>query len=328
MKVSILLPTLNRLTYLKESLASARAQTYHDIEILVSDDGSSDESQEYIRSIAEIDPRVRLLPPNPRPGLFTNINYLIQNCGGDAFCILGDDDRLSPEFVEKLARPLLDNPQIIASFCDHWIVAGDGNVLADASAYNSGYYGRADLPEGEITDSLKQALTGSMCMGFSLYRAEVFRQELFDLNCGGAADFDYAIRAARHGKLYFVKERLGDYRAHPATTTNTSPVYMIDGAIHVFSKYRFDSAQHERARRELLLSKYRDKAVYLCVRNRREMLSCLRQYVKLKGNPFHAKIVFSLVLSLLPQNLGRRAKDLFKTVAVTQTPVKQLGNRQ
>ncbi len=312
MKVSILIPTLNRLNYLKESLTSARAQTYQNIQILISDDGSSDGSKEYIESIEEIDSRVRLLPRNPSPGLFTNINYLLQNCAGDAFCILGDDDRLSNTFVENLVQPLLDDSQCIASFCDHWIIAGDGSLLTDASAYNSDCYGRTDLPEGEVADPLKQALSGSMCMGFSMYRSDIFVRELFDLDCGGAADFDYAIRAAKRGKLYFVKERLGEYRAHPATTTNTSPVYMIEGAIHAFSKYAFENRHHERARKALLKSKYTDKAFFFCVRNRRQWFSSLGEYLKLKGNPFRAKIVFSLLLALLPQRIGRRAKSYSK----------------
>ena len=87
MKVSVLIPTLNRVGYLKESLDSARRQTHTDLEILVSDDGSTDGSQNYARSLEAVDARVRLLPPNPRPGLFNNINYLVEHASGDAFCV-------------------------------------------------------------------------------------------------------------------------------------------------------------------------------------------------------------------------------------------------
>jgi glycosyltransferase involved in cell wall biosynthesis len=315
MKVSVLIPTLNRLGYLKESLDSARRQTHRDLEILVSDDGSTDGSQNYARSLEAVDARVRLLPPNPRPGLFNNINYLAQHASGDAFCILADDDRLLPEFVEKLARPLAQDSGLVASFCDHWLIDPTGKTAEEDTEQNTLIYARRDLPAGEVADALTQVMKGSMCMGFSLYRSAIFRQELFDLSCGGAADFDYAIRAAQLGKLYYVKERLGEYRAHAATATATRPGYMIDGIIRVFSKYSFQDAHHEEMRRRILRSKYGIKALYVCVLDRQEYLRSLREYLKLGGHPLHPKIMVSFLLAALPRFVAARVKSSIKSAA-------------
>ncbi len=313
MKVSILIPTLNRLSLLKESLDSARRQTYADLEILISDDGSTDGSRDYVRLVSGSDPRVHLLPPNPYPGLFDNINYLVEQSTGDAFCILADDDLLLPEFVERLVVPLREDEQVGASFCDHWLVNAAGEQLNEETDRHAQHFGRAGLPRGEVADALAQAMKGTMCMGFSLYRASVFRQELFDLTCGGAADFDYAIRAAQLGKLFYVKERLGQYRVHSASATATRPAYMIDGIIHVFNKYSFSEPRHERMRREILRSKYRIKLLYISVLDRQELIRTLNQYVKIGGQPLNPKIMLSLLFAMLPRFVAKRIKFSLKS---------------
>jgi glycosyltransferase involved in cell wall biosynthesis len=316
MKVSVLIPTLNRLSYLKESLDSALRQTHTDLEILISDDGSTDGSQDYVRALATTDSRVRLLPPNPQPGLFTNINYLVQHGAGDAFCILADDDRLLPEFVAHLALPLSQDEQTVASFCDHWLIDPAGNTAMDETEHNSLLYCRKNLTAGILADALTQVMKGSMCMGFSLYRSSVFRRELFDLSCGGAADFDYAIRAAQAGKLCYVKERLGEYRVHQASATATRPAYMIDGIIRAFSKHSFQEPRHEALRRQILRSKYAIKALYICVLDRREYLRSLREYLRLGGQPLRPKIMLSLLLAALPRFAATHIKSSIKTAAM------------
>ena len=57
--VTLLLPTLNRTTYLREALDSVLAQDYPNLDILISDNGSSNETPEFVRSIVNGDPRVR-----------------------------------------------------------------------------------------------------------------------------------------------------------------------------------------------------------------------------------------------------------------------------
>lgn len=315
MKVSVLIPTLNRLAYLKESLASARAQTHRDLEILVSDDGSTDGSPEYVRGVAAEDARVRLAERNPRPGLFENVNHLVALSAGEAFCILGDDDRLLPGFVEELARPLAEDESCVASFCDHWLIDGDGRRMDEATEHNSARYGRTRLAAGAVEDALARAMEGGMCMGFSLYRASVFRREPFDLACGGAADFDYAMRAAQLGVLHFVKQRLGEYRVHARTATATRAAFMIDGVIHAFAKHNFAEPRHERQRREILRARYRVKALYECTADRAEWRRSVASYLALGGQPLSPRIVLSCLLAAMPRRVAPHVKHAFKTLA-------------
>jgi glycosyltransferase involved in cell wall biosynthesis len=308
MKVSILIPTLNRLDLLRESLHSARLQAYPNVEILVSDDGSEDGSQLFVKSVEREDPRVHLLERNPRRGIFSNIDYLVGHSSGDAFTILADDDRLLNDFVAKLTAPLLEFPDVVASFCDHWIIDNKGALLRTASENNSGHYGRAGLAPGKVSDPLAAAMTGSMCLGFSLYRSSVFKDQRFDLSCGGSADFDYAIRAAQLGKLYYVSERLGEYRYHPESATVTRTSEMAGGIIRVFEKYSFSESRHEKMRKRLLRRRYLMQAAHTCTIDARVCMGAVRRYTVLGGSIFNPRIILAIFLLSLPSRLGNQIK--------------------
>jgi glycosyltransferase involved in cell wall biosynthesis len=325
MKVSILIPTLNRQALLRESLNSARRQTHGDIEILVSDNGSTDRTREFVAEVTAIDPRVRLLTTNPIPEIVSNFNHLIQQSRGDAFCFLPDDDRLLPQFVERLLAPLAAAPDLVASFCDHWIITPGGERLPESSERHSRHYGRLDLPAGRIADPLTVALHQSLTVPFALYRASALRHELLDETCGGAADVDYGIRVARAGGLYYVDERLAEYRVHAGMTTATRTAFMIDGAIRAYSKHSFPDASHEQLRRRILRSRYLVKAVYTCTRSRTEWWESVRMYRRTGGSLAHPRVLLSCALAMLPQGAGEAMRGWLK--AVRRRVIPRVTNR-
>lgn len=310
MRASILIPTCNRAGYLRESLESARRQTHRDIEVLVSDDGSTDGTADYVRSVGEMDPRVSLLKGNPSPGIFTNINFLVSGARGDAFCILGDDDRIDPTFVSRLLEPLERWPDVVAAFCDHRVIDAAGRYLAGATQENSEAYARTRLRPGIPDDGIAVALCRSMCLGFSLYRASTFRGQPFDVTCGGAADWDYALRAARLGKLYYVPERLGDYRVHVGTSTRTRPLYMSRGAVRVLLKHRFSDETHERQRCRLLREQARILAFDAAAVTRCESLRAILHFWRHGGSPLDPRCAVSLALALMPASLSRSVQAM------------------
>lgn len=312
MKVSVLIPTFNRVALLREALASARGQTYPDVEILVSDNGSADRTREFVEQVAAVDRRVRLLPLRASPEMFSNFNYLIEQSRGDAFCLLADDDRWLPTFIEELARPLEHDPAIVASFCDHWIIGADGSRLARASEDHARAYGRIGLPAGRVGDPVAVALVQTMCAMFTMYRSSVFQAERFDLKCGGAADVDFSVRAALAGGLFYVDRRLAEYRAHPNTVTATRTPFMLDGAMYAYGKHTFDNTAHEEARLARLRSACRTKAIYACTRNRREWWESVGMYRRNGGSMAHPGILLSCALAALPHHAAEALRGGLK----------------
>lgn len=250
--LSILIPTRNRRTYLTAALDSARSTSGIAVEILVSDDGSTDGTIEMIRTIGRADPRVRLLPPNPRPGIFENVAHLISHVRSELFTVLGDDDLLDPSFGGEVARPLIEDTEVIVAFCDHRVIDGRGRALPRASTASSHLLGRASLPAGRLVDPVRVALDHGIWLGFSVYRTAAFADEPFDPSCGPAADWDMAIRAARKGPIVFVAGRHGSYRDHDQTASRASRLQASIGAVRVLKKHRFASPEHEAHRIHLL----------------------------------------------------------------------------
>ncbi len=97
--ITIGIPTYNRArSYLPETLESALAQTYPKIEVVVSDNGSTDDTQAVVESYD--DPRIRYFKQEPPVTPNDNFNSCLQQARGAYFLLLHDDDKIDPDFVE------------------------------------------------------------------------------------------------------------------------------------------------------------------------------------------------------------------------------------
>ncbi len=112
-RVSIGIPTINRSSLALRAIRSALAQTYSDVEVIVSDDASTDDTVLRVQEIR--DPRVALFQQKQRLGLVGNFDFCLRHATGEFFLLLGDDDVLLPNAIERLVEPfLLNRPPISA----------------------------------------------------------------------------------------------------------------------------------------------------------------------------------------------------------------------
>lgn len=103
MKATVLIPTHDHGPTLRPSVASALAQTVSDIEIFIVGDGMPDEARDVARSVARLDPRIRLFehPKAPRHGE-TLRHAALREATGQVVCYLSDDDLWMPDHVETM----------------------------------------------------------------------------------------------------------------------------------------------------------------------------------------------------------------------------------
>jgi glycosyltransferase involved in cell wall biosynthesis len=104
--VSVVIPAYCSGRYIARSLTSVLAQTYNNIEVLVVDDGSTDETAEIVREFAKIDSRVILLS-QPNQGVAAARNLAIRNAKGEFIAPLDADDVWLPENLEKQVASLV-----------------------------------------------------------------------------------------------------------------------------------------------------------------------------------------------------------------------------
>lgn len=99
--VSIGIPTYERVDTLERTLASALAQTHSRLEVVISDNASSDGTEQLCRAVAARDPRVRYLRQERNRGPTENFNTLFTACTGEYVMMLADDDWIEPAYVAK-----------------------------------------------------------------------------------------------------------------------------------------------------------------------------------------------------------------------------------
>jgi glycosyltransferase involved in cell wall biosynthesis len=101
-RVTIAIPTLNRRAYLQLALESALAQTYGNIEVVVSDNASTDETASYLATCA--DPRLHILHQPKLLRMVENFNACISAATGEYILMLSDDDLLESNAIEELVK--------------------------------------------------------------------------------------------------------------------------------------------------------------------------------------------------------------------------------
>lgn len=108
--VSIGIPAFEREAFIGEAIRSALAQSYRNIEVIVSDNGSSDGTFARIEEIAAIDGRVRIFRQKNNLGPTRNFEFVLRQSHGEYFLWLGDDDWLDSGYVETCLAKLRANP--------------------------------------------------------------------------------------------------------------------------------------------------------------------------------------------------------------------------
>ncbi|HWP26987.1 MAG TPA: glycosyltransferase [Xanthobacteraceae bacterium] len=116
--VTIAIPTYNRASLIKDAVTRALAQTYSNIEVLVSDNASTDNTLEVLKSIS--DPRLRIVRNPSNVGHVANFNNCIREARGEYLVIVPDDDIITETFVERAVDLIRKDPSIqaVVAVCD------------------------------------------------------------------------------------------------------------------------------------------------------------------------------------------------------------------
>lgn len=215
--VTIAIPTFSRLHYLKEAVESALSQTYENIEVIIGNDGQSRSIQAWGEEIASREPKIRYQHNERNLGLAGNWNALADAARGEFLVIIGDDDRLLPDFVSKLVDAILPDKSV--AFSNLRLIDGDGNRMQAETIQHTRSYRRDTLPSGEIANAEAVVWQNSVPISASLVRASDVRRLRFkeDLN---TPEIELFIRMAQEqGRFVFVPDYLCEYRVHPHSET-------------------------------------------------------------------------------------------------------------
>lgn len=122
--VSIIVPVFNSASQLSTALRGLQQQSWPNIEIVIVDDGSSDESLSLANAASNADPRIRVIALGRNQGAYPARNAGFREARGALIAVHDADDWSHPQKIELQARALIDNPTLKASV-SHWVRASN-----------------------------------------------------------------------------------------------------------------------------------------------------------------------------------------------------------
>ena len=216
-RLTIGVPVFNGERFLRETLDSLLAQTFEDFELIISDNASTDGSDEIGRAYAEKDARVTYIRQERNLGAAGNFNALFRLGRSEYFKWAGHDDVVAPTFVEKCIAALDADPDVVLAFSRGRRIDDRGMVQGHYDKWDNSL--RIDRPEPHIRfhDAIK---VPHRC--FAVYgvhrRAVLAGTPLIAPHVG--SDRTLLSELALRGRWHQVPEYLFDLREHSGNSMN------------------------------------------------------------------------------------------------------------
>jgi glycosyltransferase involved in cell wall biosynthesis len=242
--VSAVVPAYNAARTLRAAVESILIQTVVDIEVIVVDDGSEDETAEVARAIA--DPRVRLIS-QPNLGASAARNAGIHTARGRYVAFLDADDLWLPDKLARQLALLHSRPHVHAVHCGAIYVDDELRVLSVR-------------PCRPWRDALLDVLHFENLSAFPstlMAKREKLEQRGFDPSLVMHEDWDMAIHAARHWRLHPVEAPLALYRVHRGNRSRDVERHVASG-LSVIERVFADASLpvRVRSRRRTVYARY------------------------------------------------------------------------
>lgn len=206
--VSICMPTYNRASALRRGLADAQRQRYEPLEIVISDNASTDETEAVCRDAAAGDSRIRYIRQAANIGLYGNHNFLVTAARGAHLSFFHDHDEHDPEMLGRYVAFLEAHPRVGVVGAAWDLIDRDGRSLG-ARAYPS----REVIPGLQYIDQTIRS--GRSCIGIpgALIRRDALGDIRFDEGGHlGFGDFVVWFRIAETWDMGHLHERLWGWR--------------------------------------------------------------------------------------------------------------------
>ncbi len=239
--VSIILPTYNRADFIRASLDSVFAQTYQNWELVIIDDGSTDDTVSVLKEYD--DPRIVYLHQENQ-GVSAARNYGIEECRGDYIALLDSDDEWLPKKLEKHLAYMREHRFEICQTDEIWI--RNGKRVNQKNKYSK--------PEGWFFEaSLKMCLISPSCTMFT--RKAWADIGPFDVEMPSCEDYDMWLRACLLYPVGLLSERMTiKHGGRPDQLSNCVPcadLYRIQALMKILQCGKLDTLQEESVLNEL-----------------------------------------------------------------------------
>lgn len=216
MKFTIITASYNYAQYIGETIQSVLSQTYKDWELLIVEDGSTDNSVEVISSYVQKDPRIKLLQHenNVNKGLKETLLLGLKTAQTDWVVFLESDDTITPDYLEKKAAVISQYPDVGLVFNDVCLF-GDEEKIKD---YTKHFKMMKEIlsPKTYPCNLLKYFAKKNIIPTFSCVAIKKNLFDNIDLESPLPALLDYYlwVQIAQQNDFYYIDEKLTNWRIH------------------------------------------------------------------------------------------------------------------
>jgi glycosyltransferase involved in cell wall biosynthesis len=231
--VSVIMPTYNRASFLRRAIPCVLAQTHRNVELIVIDDGSSDDTPAVLQEYAD---RIVVIRQN-HEGVSIARNAGMLAARGEYLAFLDSDDYWAEDMLERQLQALHAHPDAAVSYTWYTVVDTEGNVI------------RAIQPtcEGDVFDDLyfsNALITSIVIAKRSCFVEDGVLKIQFQPGMKIAEDHKVRLELALHYRFCNVPAFLGYITQHPGSTHST---YQIDEMVACMTYLEDFLWNHERA---------------------------------------------------------------------------------
>jgi len=243
-KVSIVIPCYNYGRYVVEAIDSVLGQTWKNIDLIVINDGSKDDSDVVIRGHHQKYGGYRYISRENR-GLVPTLKQGLELAEGDYFSELSADDYLMPDSVERRLQFLRDHPECVAVFADEFIVEGDVSTGK-----------RVMRDKHRRMFSCKDQIPAILDGAFPLFPTGLIHRKTlldaggFDEDLKHYEDLDVPVRLCHAGNLGFLDEPVMYRREHGSNVSSVSSHIRTEKVVFYYKMHQHPNMQPYRRQLE------------------------------------------------------------------------------
>lgn len=228
-KVSIILSTYNRSHFIDRAIESVLEQTFSDWELIIVDDGSTDNTEEIIKQWQIRYPKIIYSKSLENVGIARNSNRGLRMAKGEYIAIIDDDDRWIDK--NKLAKQI----EFLDKNPDH-VAVGGGIIVINKDSKEIFRYLKPETDE-QIRD--KMLFDNTMANSTTVFRRPTAEKVgLYDESLRYSADRDFFLKLGLEGKLYNFPEYFANYTMAGQNTSIVKMKEHLRSSLMVMKRYK------------------------------------------------------------------------------------------
>ncbi len=221
--VSVLMPVYNGYRYVSEAIESILQQTYTDFELLITDDGSQDQSLTVLQSYAERDARI-LLTSRSNKGLTPTMNEMLGKARGKFIAVMEQDDCSIPQRLALETQFLQEHPDVVCVSGWPQLIDEEGRLLTQLMMPTT---------HNEIQTLALAGHSGVSHPGVMFRKDSLLQVGGYDESLRLAHDLDLWLKLGEVGKLANLAEGVVQYRLHPESESERNRLRQREEALIV-----------------------------------------------------------------------------------------------